>query len=118
MRYVLTACALTLPIESITLEPLEEVVERPGAAGLSSFTALICIVMPVDVTIAVRWTLPNGTMLNEGASGRFIVDHGAETGELTVILAINQLSYQDAGNYTCEVIDQVLSGFQQQFNYS
>ena len=105
IKYVLTACALTLPIESITLEP-QEVVERPGTAGLGQFVSIVCIVTPVNATVAVRWTLPNGTMLNEGSSGRFFVDQGAETGELTVILVITtQLSYQDAGDYTCEVME-------------
>ena len=106
MRCVLTACALTLPIESITLEPQMEVEERPGTAGLGPFATIVCIVTPVNATVAVRWTLPNGTMLNEGSSGRFFVDQGAETGELTVILVITtQLSYQDAGDYTCEVME-------------
>ena len=111
MKYVLTACALTLPIESITLEPRPEVVERPGIAGLSSFTALICIATPVNVTIAVRWILPNGTTLIS-TSGCFFIDQDANTGELDVVLGIALLSYQDAGDYTCEVMDQSEPGAQ------
>ena len=83
----------------------QEVVTLPGLF-LATFTSLFCEVTPENVTIAIRWNLPNGNIVTEGITGRFFVDdEPGGLGRLNVVLFIDQLSYQDAGVYTCEVMD-------------
>ena len=84
---------------------VQEVVIEPGSS-VNTFTPLFCEVTPDNVTIAIRWNLPNGNIVTEGTTGRFFVEQGlGGLGRLNVLLLISQLSYQDAGVYTCEVMD-------------
>ena len=83
----------------------QEVVTLPVSSFLDVFATLICVITPSNLTIASRWNLPNGNIVTEDTTGRFIVYQGPGGGRLDVLLLIDQLSYQDAGVYTCEVMD-------------
>ena len=83
---------------------------EPGSS-LNIFVTLICHATPDNATIAIRWTLPNGTMVTEGTTERFFVDQGSgvQMDRINVIVLIDQPSYRDAGVYTCEVMDLTIS---------
>ena len=85
----------------------QEVVTLPGSS-LNTSTSLFCGVTPDNLTIESRWRLPNRTIVTQGATGRFSVDQEPSRGEINVTLLIRQLSYRDAGVYTCEVMDQTI----------
>ena len=97
-------CSSFLPIEVVEAE--QEVVIEPGTS-LNIFTSLNCLVTPENLTIAIRWILPGGDIVTEDTTGRFFVSQGpgGNTGGRNVLLLIDQLSYQDDGVYTCEVMD-------------
>ena len=100
-------CTFTY-IEDLVLVTESEVVIEPSSNDVPPpFTVLKCFVTPNNATIAIRWTLPNGTMIPQGTTDRLFVDQGSgrTMDRINVVLIISQLSYQDAGVYTCEVMD-------------
>ena len=76
-------------------------------AGLILTCGLQPETLTPNVNYAIRWILPRGEIVNSTASsGRFVVSetHVPINGSILpgTFLAIFQLSYQDAGTYTCE----------------
>ena len=83
----------------------------PGDAGqLNSFTFIICAIEPVNVSVDTRWVLPSGKIIVSGSQegGRFLASQGEVAlrnggTSFSSLLFIQNLSYHDAGVYTCEV---------------
>ena len=82
---------------------------------LNSFTFLSCIIEPRNATVESRWLLPNGqivTVRNASLTKHLKVAEG-EIGTLEggsafgSVLIVRQVSYEDAGVYTCEVKDLI-----------
>lgn len=84
-------------------------VEPQENSDPSSFAVIVCNVEPVNATVPTRWILPNGQMISD-SFGRFRVGQGSNgNGIWSTILAIQNISYQDAGYYTCEVVPSSIS---------
>ena len=88
----------------------------PGDTRLNTFTFLTCLPEPSTLTqydYVSRWTIPSGETLtywvtNPPGFERYQVVQGtADTHQgvrrEATLLFLENLSYQDAGNYTCEV---------------
>jgi len=106
--------------ETITsLQPLTAVTVVPGPLlnNLFTFIFLTCIPEPTTLTTSdfvSHWTIPSGqtftfSQVNPPSFERFRVTQGnVPTGEgprQATLLLIQSLTYQDAGNYTCEARD-------------
>ena len=104
--------------ETITsLQPEIAVIAVPGPLlnNLFTFIFLTCIPEPTTLTTSdfvSRWTIPSGQTftfneLNLPNFERFRVSQGnvpaGEGPRQATLLLIQSLTYQDAGNYTCEV---------------
>ena len=102
-------------VSSIQLEVPVRIL--PGDTHLNTFTFLMCIPEPnsqlTEVDYISRWTIPSGETYTFGVTNppgfeRYQVVQGpADTRQgvqrEATLLFLENLSYQDAGNYTCEV---------------
>ena len=100
-----------------SIQPESPVRVLPGDNLLSVFTFLVCNPEPnsqLTMTDYVsRWTTPSGEtftfmVLNPPGFERYRIFQGPRSVDQNVrreatLLFIEMLSYQDAGNYTCEV---------------
>ena len=86
----------------------------PGDTRLNTFTFLTCLPEPSTLNqsdYVSRWTIPSGvtftSMTNLPGFERFRVSQGGVTtpqgNRQSTLLIVLNLTYQDAGNYTCEV---------------
>ena len=106
--------------ETITsLQPETALTVVPGLPlnNLVAFIFLSCIPEPSTLTIfdfVSRWTIPSGQIfsfneINPPSFERFRVSQGGvptvEGPRQATLLFIQNLMYQDAGNYTCEARD-------------
>jgi len=102
--------------ETITsLQPETAVTVVPGDIDLITFIFLNCISDPSTLTtsdLVSRWTIPSGqtfTVNQPSPPGfeRFRVTQGGVATQagvrIATLLFIRNITYQDAGNYTCEV---------------
>ena len=102
--------------ETITsLQPETAVRVVPGDMDLITFIFLNCIPEPSTLTTSEfvsRWTIPSGLAFtnNQPSSPgfeRFRVTQGGVATQagvrIATLLFIRNITYQDAGNYTCEV---------------
>ena len=88
----------------LTLQPEAQVKTLPEDVGqLNSFTFLLCNILPANASVISRWILPNGDVISDRA-GRFITAQGDTPTGFSSLLVIQELSYRDAGYYTCEVV--------------
>ena len=106
---MLLACFLSVA-EDITIIPNRSPIVIPSLTHkLMPGIPLICGLTPdtlePNINYTTRWILPNGTTIISDR-GRFIFSENRvslSTGPLPgTILVVTSLSYQDAGNYTCE----------------
>ena len=99
----------------ITLRAQTEEIVSPENSRLSSLIILTCLLEPETIQAddyESRWITPRGEILEVGAattSTKYIVSQSRVT-EIdssqevaATVLVIRELSYSDAGNYTCEV---------------
>lgn len=112
LYYCMLALGITFVISivpEISLRPESAVKVLPGDdSQLNSFTFIICAIEPVNISVDTRWVLPSGKIISRAQEGRFLVSRGEaalRNGEtsLSSLLLIQNLSYHDAGIYTCEV---------------
>ena len=76
---------------------------------LNSFTTVSCSIEPANATVQTRWVLPCGQIISQ-SSGRYKIGSGGDgNGSLYTLLLIGDVSYQDAGFYTCEVVPRSVS---------
>lgn len=69
----------------------------------SSFVIIICNVESVNATVPTRWVLPHGQIISRSVD-RYQIGQGFnENGLWSTLLAVQNVSYKDAGYYTCEV---------------
>ena len=100
----------------ITLHILQDEIVSPQRTRLSSNIFLNCFLEPETVQrddYESRWITPKGEILEyrATASNKYIVSQTSVTGignskiqsQSSAVLLIRDLSYSDAGNYTCEV---------------
>ena len=104
-------------ITSLQPEIAVRVVPGPPPNNLLTFTFLTCISEPSTLTTSdfvSRWTIPSGQTFtfnqrNPPSFERFRVSQGdvpaGEGRRQATLLFIQNLMYQDAGNYTCEARD-------------
>ena len=84
-------------------------VEPSESRWPSSFVVLGCTVELVNATVPTRWVLPHGQIINE-SFGRYRMGQGRnENGVWSTLLAVQNVSYRDAGFYTCEVVPRSVS---------
>lgn len=78
---------------------------EPGVdRQLSSFVVIICNVESANATVPTRWVLPHGQIISRSI-GRYQIGQGySENGLWSTLLALQNVSYKDAGYYTCEVV--------------
>ena len=70
----------------------------------TSFVVITCHVELTNSTVPTRWILPSGQII-DSSFGRYSVGQGAnENGVWSTLLAVQNVSYRDAGHYTCEVV--------------
>ena len=93
-----------------SIRPKIPVQVLPGKASLTRFTFLSCLPEPNSQLnqsdYVSRWTTPSGEMFKITILGfeQFTVLQGTDQeGRQLTLLRVAKLSYQDAGNYTCEV---------------
>ena len=111
MKKYYVAGFLSVP-ENIMIFPNKSPVVIPSQINiLIPGIPLICVLNPYtlepNVNYTTRWIVPDGTTITSD-QGRFILSENrlsvsVSTGPLpSTILVVTSLSYQDAGNYTCE----------------
>ena len=75
-------------------------------AGLFLTCGLERETLTPNVNYATRWILPRGETIDSMSSGRFVVSESPVPVNGSTLpgtfLAVLQLSYRDAGTYTCE----------------
>ena len=97
-----------------SIQPENPVRVLPGDTRLNTFTFLTCLPEPSTLTqsdYVSRWTIPSGvtitSMTNLPGFERFRVSQGAvntpQGDRQSTLLIVLNLTYQDAGTYTCEV---------------
>ena len=96
-----------------SLQPETPVRVLPDDSFLRSFTFLVCNPEPnsqlTRVDYVSRWTIPSGEMFtfmvpNPPGFEQYAIFHGQyKAGQVSTLLLVLNLSYKDAGNYTCEV---------------
>ena len=99
----------------ITLRAQTDEIVSPDSNRLSSLLVLTCTLEPETIQegdYESRWITPSGEILEFGAtttSTKHIVSQsrvtelGSSQEVAATVLVIRELSYTDAGNYTCEV---------------
>ena len=97
--YVSRSTIVLSPAELSIVPGISPVVIPRFNALLAPDTFLTCVVTPSINSLITRWRLPNGVVINFGDGGDFIVSQGTQN----TILLIQNITYKDAGNYTCEV---------------
>ena len=75
----------------------------------SSFVVIVCNVEPINATVPTRWVMPHGEIISQ-SYGRYRIGQGVNgNGVWSTILAVQNVSYRDAGHYTCEVVPSSIS---------
>ena len=93
--------------ENVTILPVRNVFVIPSLRNdLTPGIPLTCALEPDTlVNYTTRWILPGGQMISSN-QGRYVFTEGLVAVDVRkipgTILAITQLSYLDAGTYTCE----------------
>ena len=117
-------------VENVSsIQPEVPVRILPEDTRLNTFIFLVCNPEPnSQLTVSnyiSRWTIPSGETFTFWVSNppgfeRYRVVQGPSDGVQQTILLLENPSYQDAGNYTCEVPQarHNLHGFQHQLNFS
>ena len=100
-------------VENVSsIQPEVPVRILPEDTRLNTFIFLVCNPEPnSQLTVSnyiSRWTIPSGETFTFWVSNppgfeRYRVVQGPSDGVQQTILLLENLSYQDAGNYTCEV---------------
>ena len=106
-------------VENVSsIQPEVPVIILPEDTRLNTFTFLLCNPEPnsqlTEVDYISRWTIPSGEtftnlVANPPGFEQYRVVQGPADGRQGVqrkestVLILENLSYQDAGNYTCEV---------------
>ena len=107
---LLPECTMFVTVLSsaeLTIEPDRPFLVIPSFnANLTPVTFLLCVVTPA-LNSLTRWILPNGTIINFGDDSnlRIFASQGfnsMNSTALNTILLIQNISYEDAGTYTCE----------------
>ena len=91
-----------------TIFPSKPSVTLPGGSSLMPSAILTCGLTPTSLTVQdyrTRWITPTGETV-VSTDGRYILNNGPVPVNGIqfpgTVLAIQNLSYQDAGQYTCE----------------
>ncbi len=93
---------------SISVEAEESLLTLPRSSfeAVSSLTILTCFVRPSNSSFISRWITPSGEIISR-STGRYSFNQGRVTSEgLGTVLAVQSLSYEDAGVYRCEVVSR------------
>lgn len=102
----------SLNAESIVVVPDTPKVPEP----VQPITSLLCEVQTSTAVVELRWQLPSGVYLtpnNDTNEVRVSLERLADEGNVTIratVLTIAPLSYQLAGDYSCEVRDTTTPG--------
>ena len=95
---------------TLHLQPNQVTLPDGNISTLPTNTTLFCIVESSSIVelprqVNISWELPNGTTLNStelvGVSSSISVDNPLSYSRVEA-LVLNQLSYRDAGIYTCK----------------
>ena len=97
---------LYFSLAELTLVPDKSPLVMPSfGVNLAPDTFLTCAVTP-PFNLSARWTLPNGIVIEfgDGSKPRYIVGQGIIMNNISLdtILLIQNITYEDAGTYTCE----------------
>ena len=103
-----------LSTENITIFAIRDMVTLPGKNLLMPSTLLTCALTPMSLSpqnYTSRWTTPGSMVISStnppSGSSRYVISNGNgpiqnRTYFPVTLFGIGSLSYQDAGEYTCE----------------
>lgn len=99
--FLLYPCAAVISVEAE-----QSVITKPRSSieVISSLTILTCSVHSPNSSFISRWITPSGEIISR-STGRYSLNQGLVTADgLGTVLAVQKLSYEDAGVYMCEVV--------------
>ena len=86
----------------------DEVIIQPRSniETVSASAILTCSIEPSDVSFSSRWITPGGQIITGSIDHYSLIQGRVSLQGMGTVLAVQSLSYEDAGAYTCEVVER------------